>query len=85
VDMIAMGIRWAGIVLRYHPNGKEEFEKHGGLTALEDLEYNVHKSDALFSKANQLLDKYFTDTDQVLGDADGWNSQQQPPQQHFSF
>jgi hypothetical protein len=35
------------------------------------LEYNVHKSDALFSKANQLLDKYFTDADKVLGNAGG--------------
>ncbi len=38
VDMIGMGIRWAALLLRLHPRGKEEFENNGGLTALEDLE-----------------------------------------------
>ncbi len=78
VDMIGMGIRWASIVLRYHPQGKEVFEQSGGLIALEDLEYNVHKNDALFSKANQLLDEYFTDTDNVMED----DQHNQPPAQY---
>ena len=61
VEMVEMGIRWAAIMLKHHPNGKNIFEENGGLLALEDLEYNPHKNDQLFSKANSLLDKYFTD------------------------
>ncbi len=38
-----------------------------GLTALEDLEYNNHKDDLLFDKANDLIHKYFDDPD---GDAE---------------
>ena len=65
IEMIGMGIRWAGIVLKYYPNGKEIFEENGGLVELEDLEYNNHKSDELFRRANKLLDTYFMDNDMM--------------------
>lgn len=73
-ELISMGLRWASMVLKHLPQGKHLFESNGGVTALEDLEYNVHKSEALFSKANRLLDLYFTDDYDPSEDANNHSS-----------
>lgn len=79
IEMVEMGVRWASIMLKYHPMGKEIFEENMGLTALEDLEYNPHKNEKLFSKANRLLDEYFTD------DVDMEDAQQDSRAREFAF
>lgn len=70
LDMIAIGLRWASLMLRHHPRGKALFEEHAGLIALEDLEYNPHKNEQLFSKANELLQTYFTEDDEAFAEPD---------------